>query len=524
MALTDTLRRLATGEAAIKDCLGLFISPEGFCLCEASTKGGKLVVGNLARVAAPPGGATARLGTLNTELLEKIDPITDGLRAALSNGRWSSKNLVVSLSPHFGLTRYFLMPEVPRQFQKQSVPLEAKKYIPFPFAELMYDFQVLPMPPSPDNKSRMGVLFGITPQKNVESLRAIAGKLGRRLVAVELSSLSTSRLWHGTLPRPGDGAAQAEVHFDARATYVVVHRGGVPFLSREVYWAAGAELDKRRIDVAGCVDFARKQLGVQGLKLRVMGSGNLAAWRKTYEEDFAMPVEELDLAAALAPGLDWPAQAAMGASLRHLLPEAARLDLSHSSRDAQEDARVIVSLYLASGALSLLLAGLGGVSGAQLWYTHGQIEAAARESGEIKAFQGKTAEDIETFVEGLKSQVLGFGSILDARVYATDVMAWIVDSIPESVWLTDVAYQNKLGAAAPGSAPGARLALSGYASAQDPATELQLVNSFRDALKKDPRYARYFNNIEVTFDRAAAGSPSERTRFTLSCMRKLGAK
>ena len=64
--------------------------------------------------------------------------------------------------------------------------------------------------------------------------------------------------------------------------------------------------------------------------------------------------------------------------------------------------------------------------------------------------------------------------------------------------------------------------MSGFASGADPAVEIQLVNLFRDNLKKDKRFARFFNSVDLTLDRAPGVSEAERTKFTLTIVKRVG--
>ena len=524
--MLDKLKELVTGQAPIKECLGVYISPEAVFLCEAVYHGGRNVkIVQSATVPLPPDMGTAKMGTLNTDLLEKIDKLAELIRTVLSQGQWPSKKVVFSLSPHFGLTRYFLMPEIAKKFHKQSVPLEAKKYIPFPFAELMYDFQAVPVPPGPDKKGRMGVLFAIMPQKNVANLRLLADKIGRELAAVELSTVSAGRLWQNLLAGPGGDAAQAEVVFDSRATYVVVHRSGVPILSREVYWNPGQEIDKRRIDVNGCVDFVKKQLGVTAVKIRVMGSGPLQDWQKTFQEDFNAPVDAADLAGAAGlQDKSWGSMAALGTALRFVLPAGSPIDISQSAEKSQRDSRVIFNLWLTSGALSMVFLALGILNQLQVVWTLGQLEAVNRQSGDIPAFKDKSADQIQGIMGELQGQVAALGAVVGPRKPAAEVLAWIVDNIPETVWLTDVAYENRFaGGKGPGGGAGGgtNMAIKGMVAAGGATEQIQTINLFRDSLKKDKRFLKFFSAIDFEADRSSEVGQVG-TLFTLKCRGKGG--
>ena len=135
--IVDTL---AFGQNKPKDgtCLGLYLSPELIYISETHLgPQGKLAVDHLVRIQIPLEGkeAPASTMTMNTDFLSDPAKVARLIRAAMSQIRWNSKNVVVTLSHHFGLLRYFPMPFIERRYFKSAVPLEAKKYMRNPDRE-----------------------------------------------------------------------------------------------------------------------------------------------------------------------------------------------------------------------------------------------------------------------------------------------------------------------------------------------------------------------------------------------------
>ena len=186
-------------------CLGLYLSPETLYIAETKPgKSGAMTVEHLVRIPIPPEGkAASGTMTMGTDFL--ADPVKVGglIRQSMSSIRWNSKNVVVSLSHHLGLLRYFPMPVMDRRFLATSVPIEAKKYIPIPFDALAHDFQAESMPPDAAGKARLGVLIAVTQNKNLANISGLLTTLGLNLIGLEVAPCSVLRLWQTVDPAKG---------------------------------------------------------------------------------------------------------------------------------------------------------------------------------------------------------------------------------------------------------------------------------------------------------------------------------
>ncbi|HEX4046770.1 MAG TPA: pilus assembly protein PilM, partial [Elusimicrobiota bacterium] len=279
MSKLDALvEQLAFGADPAKggSCLGLYLSPEVVYLSETHSAAGKLVVDHMVRIPIPveskAAGATA---TMNTDFLADPAKIGGMIRQSMSQLRWNSKNVRVTLSHHLGLLRYFAMPGMDRRFLRSAVPLEAKKYIPIPFDVLAHDFSAAPLPSDATGKQRLGILIAVTQKKNIANVQGLLASLGLTLVGLEVAPCSVLRLWQTADPQK-DGSAYAHVHIDGGSVRIMVVDHGVPVFFREVFLGADAgAADMRKIDLSGCLAFVQKQLGLATVS-RLHVSGNLA--------------------------------------------------------------------------------------------------------------------------------------------------------------------------------------------------------------------------------------------------------
>ncbi|MDE2291136.1 MAG: pilus assembly protein PilM, partial [Elusimicrobia bacterium] len=303
-------------------------------------------------------GATA---TMSTDFLSDPAKIAGLVRQSMSQLRWNSKSVRVTLSHHLGLLRYFAMPAVERRFLPSAVPLEAKKYIPIPFDVLAHDYQAVPLPPDAGGKPRLGVLIAVTQKKNIENVKGLLASLGLTLAGIEVAPLSVLRLWQ-TIEPAKDPAPFVHVHFDGGSVRIMVVERGVPVFFREVFLGADAVLaDLRKIDLSGCLSFVSKQLGLAGIsRLRVSGSlPNLPELMDALAQEAGLPAQVQDTPKLLSiKSGDWGGYAALGASAYSLAPVAA-IDLAAADRVSDDELRAARNIVLGGAALAALLCGSG---------------------------------------------------------------------------------------------------------------------------------------------------------------------
>jgi len=545
MGLDEQIEQLAFGKStpAMSACLGIYLSAEAVFVAESRISGGKPVVDHLVRVPLPPGPGgkdTKGTGVLNTDLLADTDRVVGVVSQAMSQIRWGSKFAVVSLSHHFGILRFFTMPAVERRFWRMAIPAEAKKYIPIPFEGLSNDYQVMPLPPGPDKRGRLGVLFGVTQTKTIENVKAIVEKLKLDLVGLELSACSVERLWDRVEP---EREPYAQVHFDGGSVHIVLSERNIPIFVREVNLGAEAKvLDRRKVDINGCMDFTKKQLGAaRPSKIRVSGTTpELAGWKEAFAQDGGLPVALQDTAKLL--GLkagEWGGYAAVGAATRHLGATPLTLDLAGSGKADDTDRRVAFAVLKSSAAIAAVLTAIGLFNNYQLMTKRSQLAALQAQGATLESFQGKTADEIQVMIDSMQKRSDSLSAVSVGATKITKIMEYLTEAIPDSVWIGTLDYTNPLDASLggpEGSAGGAQsrrgLLVLGSAMGPASAVEQDLALQFKANLRKDTRFLALFGTIEMSVsgneegDKRPEGAESlggraqsveGRTTFNMSC-------
>jgi hypothetical protein len=536
MDLAENIEQLSFGRSLprLNSCLGLFLSPDMLYLTEVAYDGSKPKVLHLLRLPIPNAQAgssmTRTAGTLNTDFLKDNKEVLQILQKAMSQVSWSSKHVMVTLSHHFGILRYFTLPAIERRFWRTAVPVEAKKYIPIPFAQLEHDFQVRQIGPGADKKPKVGALFAVSHKDTLAGLRGLIKNLGLELVGTEIAGCSVERLWNSLDPGAAD-LPFAQVHFDGGHIRIVVSEEGLPIFYREVFLADNATpMDRRKVDLTGCIDFARKQLGAPDMaKVRISGQiAQREEWQKAFAEDTGKPVEIQDTDQLLGlRGGQWGGYAAIGAGLRHLVRTPLTIDLSAVGKITDEDRRTATGILAASAAFAAFFLIVGIYRQTIVSMKASSLSNYESDTAVYQAFRGKSAGDIDLMIQEMRDKVNSFGALTAKQVTLTKMFETIADTIPDPAWVETVNYENPLSMT--GNSQPRLLTVQGFVSTGSRAEEQDIGYAFANALKSNEKFAEGFPYINPSVEAPRAtgdeddlgeDAPARPTTFRITCASK----
>jgi hypothetical protein len=506
--IDQMIDQLAFGKAqqASGPCLGLYLSPETVYIAETRPgKGGAIAVDHLVRIPIPAEGKAATgTMTMSTDFLS--DPLKVGglIRQSMSQIRWNSKNVVVTLSHHLGLLRYFPMPPMERRFLRTSVPIEAKKYIPIPFDALAHDFQAETMPPDAQGKPRLGVLIAVTQNKNLANISALLTSLGLNLIGLEVAPCSVLRLWDTIEPAKAP-APFVQAHFDGGSIRIMICDRGLPVFFREVFLGGAASLDdQRKVDMTGCLSFAQKQLGLTGIsKIKLSGTpATLGPWKDAFTAETGVPAEIQDTAKLLSiKGGDWGGYAAIGASTRASVKSSVTIDLAAKDRVGEDERQVARDIIIVGVLAAAIIAGVG-IFQATTYNQRAKELNNYKVEPDVKAsLQGLSPGDITAKLTEMRDQLQRLRSVTGVkRAPLSTVLRDIVELMPDNMWLVKISVSDPLGD------DKARLDLSlrGRVRGATGAEEQDAAFQFKETLLKDPKLGALFDAQISVQGRAAA--------------------
>jgi Tfp pilus assembly PilM family ATPase/Tfp pilus assembly protein PilN len=513
------------GQKAAGPCLGLYLSPETIYIAETRMKDGKLTVDHLVRIPVPQDAKDKTAGgtmTMSTDFLADPAKIGGLIRQSMSQIRWNSKNVVVTLSHHLGLLRFFPMPPIERRFLRSAVPLEAKKYIPIPFDALAYDYQAAPMPPDAGGKPRQGVLINVTQKKNLANVDGLLKSLGLNLIGLEVAPSSVLRLWNA-VDAPKGPEPYVQAHFDGGSVRIMICDRGLPVFFREVFLGAEANLsDQRKVDLAGCLGFAQKQLALTGVsKVKLSGTpATLGPWKDAFAQETSLPAEIQDTAKLLSiKGGDWGGYAAIGASARSLSAGAVTLDLAEVDRVSDEERQTARNIIVAGGLAAAIVALLGVYANMTYRYRARELAAYRVDPDVAAALTGLPPSEIDTKLKEMREQLDRLRSVAGApRPKLSSVLRDVVELMPENVWLTKVSATNPLVT----DKQGLEIVISGRSRGATVSDEQDLAFAFKDTLLRSEKIGKAFDvQLSVSGQNAPAASQNDAPMDPRSLARKL---
>jgi hypothetical protein len=422
----------------------------------------------------------------------------------MSQIRWNSKNVVVTLSHHLGLLRYFPMPIMERRFLRSSVPIEAKKYIPIPFDALAHDFQAESMPPDTAGKARFGVLIAVTQNKNLANVSGLLTSLGLNLIGLEVAPCSVLRLWDAIEPAKVE-APFVQAHFDGGAIRIMICDRGLPVFFREVFLGSAATLDdQRKVDMTGCLSFAQKQLGLTGIsKIKLSGTpGTLGPWKDAFTTETGLPAEIQDTAKLLSiKGGDWGGYAAIGASTRSSVKSSVTIDLAAKDRVGEDERQVARDIIIAGMVLAAVIAGVG-IFQATTYSQRAKELKIYKVDPDVKAsLQGLTPIDIKSKLTEMQDQLGRLHTVTGTkRAPLSTVLRDIVELMPDNMWLVKVTVTDPLG----DDKGRLDLSIRGRVRGATGAEEQDTAFQFKETLLKDPKLGPLFDAQISVQGKAAA--------------------
>lgn len=536
MSLSETL--IGQNMISHPDCLGLYIGIDEIYVAQSAKKDGGTVLESLVRV---PVNAVDRTGLKPLDLNEtffSMDNWLDALGKVTSKKKWKTNRVVVSLAPAFCLLRHFVIPAaIERKMWKSSVPLQARKYIHFPFEKAEYAYHVYEFETAATKQKRLGVVFALTTKLIIERLQKGLKSVGLELVSVEPSSLSLGRAFNDSDKEAVGTGGRIYSFFGKDMANFVFLNENAPVLLREVEISGSLPAERRRFEITNCTEFIAKQLEKDPFEEAVIVGMDIDQWIPALEADSKKPVRKWHLSEVY--GIETRAAgeiAAIGASIKFYDTKTPDLDFTKGNRlsgyefNASLTAWKVVAVV---AAIFLLLIGKGYLTMKSKEKDMQRTQTAQQHT--VAEFRGLTANQIQSNLSRMKTQNSNLLAMTKYDHFITPLVMEIVDSIPQQVWITKLEYGDPF----PNKGSEARtFTIEGsIKSGVDGQTDLSLGNQFRDTLVTRPITSKICGNsanirfVSVAGTASAGNSPSrnsnsaeQETHFVLTCAKAGGSK
>lgn len=526
------------------DCLGVYIGLDEMYIAQSSKKDGGTVLESLLRVPIAEVDRTQLKPLDLNETFFAMDPWLDSLSKVTTRKKWKTNKVVVSLAPSFCLLRHFVIPTlIERKHWKDAIPLQARKYIHFPFEKAEYAYHVYEFETAATKQKRLGVVFALTSKMIIERLQKGMKSVGLELVSVEPSSVSLSRAFNDSDKEAVGTGGRIYSFFGKDLASFVFLNEGAPVLLRDVEISGSLPAERRRFEITNCTEFIAKQLEKDPFEEAVIVGYDVDQWTPALESDSKKPVRKWNLSEIY--GIETKSAgeiAAIGASIKFYDSKSPDLDFVKGSRLSEYEFNASLTMWEIAGVLVLLFLLLIGKGWMGMKSTEKDLaRAKASQTNSIKDFDGLTASQIQSNLSKIQSQNENLSALL-THDPMTPLLAEIVDSLPREMWITKISMADQF----PPKGQNAQRALSieGYIkSGKDGVADMALGRKFSEAVMELPGIKKLcakdgainYPVIAVSSSDAAAqrtttnrdgsrNGPPRETSFTFKCNVNAGGR
>jgi len=535
MNISETL--IGQNMNAHPECLGIYIGIDEMYVSQTAKKDKGTVLESLVRVPIHDVDRTLLKPLDLNETFFSMDNWLDSLGKVMSKKKWKTNRVVVSLAPAFCLLRHFVIPSaIERKMWKTSIPLQARKYIHFPFEKAEYAYHVYEFETATTKQKRLGVVFALTTKVIIDRLRKGLKSVGLELITVEPSSLSLGRAFNDSDKEAIGTGGRIYSFFGKNMVNFVFLNENAPVLLREMEISGSLPVERRRFELTNCTEFIAKQLEKDPFEEAVITGVDAEQWIPALEADAKKPVRKWNLGEVY--GVETKAAgevAAVGASIKFFDTKTPDLDFTKGKRLSTYEFHACVTAWKVAIVLVIVFLAILAKNYMGLLSEEKELKKAkASQTHVIADFAGLTTSQIQSNLSKIKSQ----NSALEpftSHSPITPVLVEIVDTIPKGVWLTQIDYKSPFPSK---GSEGRSLNLQGsiQSGSKDGRADMALGNEFKDALVQQPiiksicgnnadmRYTNVAgtassnsNNNSGNRRGAGASGSSQETKFTFSC-------
>lgn len=522
------------------DCLGIYIGIDEIYVAQSSKKDSGTVLESLVRV---PINAVDRTQLKPLDLNETffaMENWQEALAKVTAKKKWKTNKVVVSLAPSFCLLRHFVIPAaIERKMWKTSIPLQARKYIHFPFEKAEYTYHVYEFETAATKQKRLGVVFAMTTKLIIERLQKGMKAVGLELISVEPSSVSLSRAFSDSDKEAVGQNGRIYSFFGRDTASFVFMNETSPVLLREVEISGSLPAERRRFEITNCTEFIAKQLEKDPFEEAVIIGTDVDQWIPALEADSKKPVRKWNLGEVYGIQMRSAGEiSAIGASVKFYDTKIPDLDFTKGTRLSAYEYNASLTAWKVTAVIILvflLLIGKG-----YLGVRNAEADLKKMRASHKKTpadFVGLTASQIQSNLNRMKTQNKNLEAMSKYDRLITPVIMEVVDAIPQEMWITKWNYTD----AFPGQDNKENRVITvegSIKSGKDGRADMAIGNRFRDALAAQPNFkaicgkdlAIRFPNVAGTGGASSSGgrgssaSSGQETNFVLTCGGQKGGK
>jgi len=509
----------------VTDCVGLYISPTDMYVAQAVKKSNGITVEGRTRVPVPPiDKALLKPLDLNEGFFTRPEDWLLPLRKAMERKKWNTNKIVVSLSSNFSILRHFVMPSVGRRYWRQSIPLQARKYIHYPFEKGIYSYDVYELETAITKQKKLGVVFAMTSKKIVQAVTQGLKSAGFDGLGVEIASFSIDRIYTALDKEAVANKGRIYSFFGTDSAELTFINNRLPLLIREMDISGPLPIERRRLEIGNYTDFISKQLEKDPFYEVVVMGQNMEEWTPVLESDARKPVRQWNIKENL--GFEPKSigeLAAVGACSKFVDDTIADVDLSGRKRITKQEISAVTTMWRLAFIVILMMFALIGLGKINADNVSNRLLREQTQVVKISDFSGMGSAQVVEQVNKMSSKKLIYDRLLNAYT-VTPVLVSLARVLPTDMWVSKVSYRQPFDLDKGFTPP--ELTLEGFIATPkgEWKTDIELGTRFKDIIAADPVFMPVCKpNLaskgpEITFPVATGNESTRETRFILKCL------
>ncbi|MFC1521470.1 pilus assembly protein PilM [Elusimicrobiota bacterium] len=439
------------------------------------------------------------------------------------------KEVMVCFADAYSVLRFFSMPKVERAYWRKAVPIEARKYIPFPLETCIYDWK--PIEIKVGDKNLLGVLFTALKKDAFGAVEELFKSFGWKVSIADSLPFAISQGFHlaaasGEKKIDIEKETSLAVYLDKDQAQIILLHNATPILSRSIFlneasMSGDASTERRKLDLQATLDFTKRQIGVDKItRILLIGSSALTEdtfrnWASSLNEDIGIEVSALKLPAftagakAGAGAVDiasWKEFASLSLALRGAIPQTGvpEVNLIATVTQAPPKQVALKKVWTAVIVASVAFLGYGFMRAQIASGLQAQLTGIRKRSEKgVKELKGKNAKAVKKLLEEKSAIADVFRTISRGagNNFTANKLEALAEHIPKTAWIENMTFDKGLKISPKGRSiemqDHPRFMLRGVIMISPAQTELREVQEFFEKIKEHPALGQNYKTHNI---------------------------
>lgn len=429
--------------------IGLYIGPRAVEVIETTrtvagpkvTNFGRMELYTVPKVAGPKAAAP---------LLSPQERVITTIKSLLKEKKIKTKEVVSALPEEAVTVRFFEMPKLPQREWETAVRFEAKKYIPFKMEEIVSDFQVIENKLDP---KKMSVIFVAAKREALNNQMFLLTQAGLVPQAIDIIPFSLKRLFQFTKEISDERQTAIIVNINQNTGFISVLKEGAPCLIRDISLTQDSKealYESLMGELRLSIGYFERQFPTATIgSLLMCGEGDFEGWDVSISNELKIPVKISNPFKVIkgAENISGGFEIVMGLALRSFQKAGThQINLIANVVALRQQQKFYAKVIVAETVFAvLLLSFLQNAMLARVKKVKSELQKLEEEGSKFSQdLLSMSVPELESKKEEIQKRLGIFKTFVLDRVYWTFKFRDLAKMLPDEVWLTDIALDEKV--------------------------------------------------------------------------------